>query len=77
MEAVGATMEQHLPHVARLYRAGVTLLPGTEGDDTSDVTGLQRPRVVVSRGREVALSRSAASEDVARGADAGPARSSG
>ena len=118
MEAVGATVEQHLPHVAALYRAGVTLLAGTDagvgppkphgsvahavadlvgscgapladaltaataraaracglgdrtgrlaagydadllladGDVTADVTALQRPRAVVSRGREVAL----------------------
>jgi imidazolonepropionase-like amidohydrolase len=116
MQAVGATVEQHLPHVAELYRAGVTLLAGTDagvgppkphgqvaqavadlvdrcavplaealtaataraaracglgsstgrlaagydadlllvdGDVTIDVTALQRPRAVVSRGREV------------------------
>ncbi|SES72399.1 amidohydrolase family protein [Geodermatophilus poikilotrophus] len=118
MAAVGATIEDHLPHVAALHRAGVTLLAGTdagigpaklhggvahavadlagpcgvpladaltaatsraaracglggrtgrlaagydadllgaEGDVTTDVTALQRPRVVVARGREVAL----------------------
>jgi imidazolonepropionase-like amidohydrolase len=118
MQAVGATVEQHLPHVAELYRAGVTLLAGTDagvgppkphgqvaqavadlvdrcavplaealtaataraaracglgsstgrlaagydadlllvdGDVTIDVTALQRPRAVVSRGREVPL----------------------
>jgi imidazolonepropionase-like amidohydrolase len=116
MQAVGATVEQHLVHVTALYRAGVTLLAGTDagvgppkphgqvahavadlvdrcavplaealtaataraaqacglggrtgrlvaghdadllmadGDVTTDVTALQRPRVVVSRGREV------------------------
>ena len=118
MAAVGATVEDHLPHVAALHRAGVTLLAGTDagigptkphgsvahavadlagpcgvpleealtaataraaracglgdrtgrltagydadllvtdGDVTRDVTALQRPRVVLSRGREVAL----------------------
>jgi imidazolonepropionase-like amidohydrolase len=118
MAAVGATVEQHLPHVAGLYRAGVTLLAGTDagigptkphggvahavadltgpcsvpladaltaataraaracglggrtgrlaagydadllgadGDVTTDVTALQRPRLVVARGREVPL----------------------
>jgi imidazolonepropionase-like amidohydrolase len=118
MAAVGATVEQHLAHVADLYRAGVTLLAGTDagigppkphggvahavadlvdrcgmplaealtaataraaracgvadrtgrlaagydadllaadGDLTADVTGLQRPLLVVARGREVAL----------------------
>jgi imidazolonepropionase-like amidohydrolase len=116
MQAIGATVEQHLPHVAALYRAGVTLLAGTDagvgppkphgqvahavadlvdrcavplvealtaataraaqacglggrtgrlaaghdadlllvdGEVGTDVTALQRPRVVVSRGREV------------------------
>ena len=119
MAAVGATVEQHLAHVARLHRAGVALLAGTDagigpnkrhgqvahavadlvgcgvplaealnaataraaracglgrrtgrlaagldadllvadGDLTADVTGLQRPRLVVSRGREVELGR--------------------
>jgi len=118
MDAVGATFEAHLSHVARLHRAGVTLLAGTDagigptkphgsvpqavadlvgecgvpvaealtaatsgaaracglgdrtgrlaagydadllvadGDVRADVTALQRPRVVVSRGREVSL----------------------
>jgi imidazolonepropionase-like amidohydrolase len=118
MAAVGMTVDQHLPHVARLHAAGVPLLAGTdggigpakrhgqvahavadlvtacgvllaealtgataraaracglgdrtgrlatgyaadlllvEGDVTDDVTVLQRPRVVVSRGREVPL----------------------
>ncbi|WP_448619305.1 amidohydrolase family protein [Geodermatophilus sp. URMC 65] len=118
MDAVGATFEAHLSHVARLHRAGVTLLAGTDagigptkphgsvpqavadlvgecgvpmaealtaatsraaracglgdrtgrlaagyeadllvadGDVRADVTALQRPRVVVSRGREVPL----------------------
>jgi imidazolonepropionase-like amidohydrolase len=117
MAAVGATVDQHLLHVADLHRAGVSLLAGTDagigptkrhgsvayavadlagpcgvpladaltaataraaracglgdrtgrlaagydadllvtdGDVTRDVTALQRPRVVVSRGREVA-----------------------
>ena len=116
MAAVGATVEEHLPHVAALHRAGVRLLAGTDGgigppkrhgqvayavadlagscgvpledaltaataraaracglgdrtgrlaagydadllltdgDVPADVTALQRPRVVVSRGREV------------------------
>jgi imidazolonepropionase-like amidohydrolase len=30
MAAVGATVEQHLAHVARLHRAGVALLAGTD-----------------------------------------------
>ena len=118
LAAVGATFEMHLPHVARLSRAGVTLLAGTdagigpnkphggvvhavadlagpcgvpledaltaataraaracglgdrtgrlavgydadllgvEGDVRADVTALQRPRIVVARGREVPL----------------------
>ncbi len=118
LAAVGATVEMHLAHVARLFRAGVTLLAGTDagtgparphggvahavadlvaecgvpaaealtaataraaracglggragrlavgydadllvadGDVRTDVTALQRPRVVVSRGREVPL----------------------
>ncbi|SDN72634.1 amidohydrolase family protein [Geodermatophilus sp. DSM 45219] len=118
MAAVGATIEDHLPHVAALHRAGVALLAGTDGgigpakrhgqvayavadlvtacgvplaealtaatarsaracglgertgrlaagydadllvadgDVTVDVSGLQRPRVVVARGREVRL----------------------
>jgi imidazolonepropionase-like amidohydrolase len=118
LAAVGATIEDHLPHVAALHRAGVSLLAGTDagigppkqhgqvahavadlvdrcavplaealtaataraaracglgdrtgrlaagcdadlllvdGDVTTDVTALQRPRVVVSRGREVPL----------------------
>ncbi|WP_448608540.1 amidohydrolase family protein [Geodermatophilus sp. URMC 60] len=118
MQAVGATVEQHLPHVAELHRAGVTLLAGTDagvgppkphgqvahavadlvdrcgvplaealtaataraaracglgdrtgrlaagydadllvadGDVPTDVPALQRPRAVVSRGREVPL----------------------
>ena len=116
LEAVHATYEKHLPHVAELRRAGTTLLAGTDagigpskrhglvpmavadlvrecgaapadalaaatsvaaracglgdrtgrlapgldadlllvdGDPLTDVTALQRPRVVVSRGREV------------------------
>ncbi|WP_100498550.1 amidohydrolase family protein [Geodermatophilus chilensis] len=118
MAAVGVTIDQHLPHVAALHRAGASLLAGTDGgigpakrhgqvayavadlagpcgvpleealtaatarsaracglgdrtgrlaagydadllvadgDVTADVTALQRPRVVVSRGREVPL----------------------
>ncbi|MGR6964217.1 amidohydrolase family protein [Geodermatophilus sp. URMC 61] len=118
MAAVGVTVEQHLPHVAALHRAGVSLLAGTDGgigpskrhgqvayavadltgpcgvpleealtaataraaraceldgrtgrlaagcdadllgvdgDVATDVTALQRPRVVVARGREVPL----------------------
>ncbi|MGY1679853.1 amidohydrolase family protein [Geodermatophilus sp. SYSU D01176] len=118
LAAVGATIEDHLPHVAALHRAGVSLLAGTDGgvgppkrhgqvayavadlvgpcgvpleealtaataraaracglgdrtgrlaagydadllvadgDVAADVTALQRPRVVVSRGREVPL----------------------
>ncbi|SNS12594.1 Imidazolonepropionase [Geodermatophilus pulveris] len=118
LAAVGATIEQHLPHVARLHEAGVTLLAGTDagigptkrhgqvayavadlagpcgvpldqaltaataraaracglggtagrlaagydadllvvdGDVRADVSALQRPRVVLSRGREVPL----------------------
>jgi imidazolonepropionase-like amidohydrolase len=118
MATVGASIEDHLPHVAALHRAGVSLLAGTDGgvgppvqhgqvayavadlagpcgvplaealtaataraaracglgdragrlaagydadlllvdgDVTTDVTALQRPRVVVSRGREVPL----------------------
>ena len=118
MIAVGSTIEAHLPHVAALYRAGVTLLAGTDagigptkphgsvaqavadlvgacdvpveealtaatsraaeacglgggtgrlaagyaadllvadGDVRNDVDGLQRPRVVAARGREVPL----------------------
>ena len=116
LAAVGASVEDHLPHVADLHRAGVTLLAGTDagigppkphgqvayavadltgpcgvpladaltaataraaracglgdrtgrlaagydadllvvdGDLSTDVTALQRPRVAVSRGREV------------------------
>jgi imidazolonepropionase-like amidohydrolase len=118
LAAVGATFEVHLPHVARLFRAGVTLLAGSDagiapskphggvayavadlagscgvpleealtaataraaracglgdrtgrlaagydadllgvdGDVAADVTALQRPRVVVARGRQVPL----------------------
>lgn len=116
MAAVGATVDQHLAHVADLHRAGVTLLAGTDagigpvkphggvahavadlvercgvppaealtaatgraaracglgdrtgrlaagydadllgvdGDVAADVTALQRPRVVLARGRDV------------------------
>jgi imidazolonepropionase-like amidohydrolase len=118
MAAVGVTVDQHLPHVAALYRAGISLLAGTDGgigpakrhgqvayavadlagscgvpleealtaataraarvcglgdrtgrlaagydadllgvdgDVRADVTALQRPRVVLTRGREVPL----------------------
>jgi imidazolonepropionase-like amidohydrolase len=118
LEAAGTSYEQHLPHVAALYRAGAVLTAGTDagigpskrhglvpwavadlvqecgmspvealaaatgvaaracglggrtgrlaagidadlllvdGDPLTDITSLQRPRVVVSRGREVPL----------------------
>ena len=118
LEAAGTSYEQHLPHVAALYRAGVALTAGTDagigpskrhglvpfsvadlvgecgmspvealaaatgvaartcglagrtgrlaagldadlllvdGDPLTDITSLQRPRAVVSRGRDVAL----------------------
>jgi imidazolonepropionase-like amidohydrolase len=81
LEAVGARYEDHLLHVAKLRRAGVTLVAGTtavaaracglegrtgrlatgldadillvDGDPLLDITALQQPRMVVSRGRRI------------------------